>query len=368
VTPEAEEAAIAATIALIEAEVRKAQEAVVAAIIAGEEPRAAVIAATAAFAAPMAEAMQDALFKILGDAVGEASDVPIVVGRIALSTKLYAEASATAEVVRGIVQRQASGFQDARRLALELFEGYAFRAPDAEPLVLAPGNSRLPKYLREALLAEADLQGDLQRAFARIQASGLSTGALRAAYTELLDEIDLLETGAGRKVLRKKLEVAFFERMRYFASRIARTELHRAYAEREALLLMQDVEVEFVQIRRAPGRHLPCICALLVGRDLYGLGAGIYPKAQAPVPPFHPFCMCVMSARLDLTGRTAKERDADGDRYFLRRLGSPMADRVVGSKDKLDQVMSGRRTPEEIQNAGRDSLYWLKTAGQVVAG
>lgn len=363
-TPEAEEAAIAATIALIEAEVRKAQEAVVAAIIAGEEPRAAVIAATAAFAAPMAEAMQSALFKILG----EASDVPIVVGRIALSTKLYAEASATAEVVRGIVQRQASGFQDARRLALELFEGYTFRAPDAETLVLAPGNSKLPKYLREALLAEADLQGDLQRAFARIQASGLSTGALRAAYTELLDEIDLLETGAGRKVLRKKLEVAFFERMRYFASRIARTELHRAYAEREALLLMQDVEVEFVQIRRAPGRHLPCICALLVGRDLYGLGAGIYPKAQAPVPPFHPFCMCVMSPRLDLTGKTAKDRDEDGDRYFLRRLGSPMADRVVGSKDKLDQVMSGRRTPEEIQNAGRDSLYWLKTAGQVVAG
>lgn len=367
-TPEQEEAAIVAALSLIEADLRAAKERVIAAIIAGEDPRAAVIAATTAFAAPMASALQDALVKMLGDAVGQPSDVPIVVGRIALSTKLYAEASATAEVVRGIVQRQASGFQDARRLALDLFEGYNFRAPGAEPLALAPSNSQLPKYLREAVLADAGLQGDLQRAFARIQASGLSTGALRAAYSELLDAIDLLETGAGQKVLRKKIEVAFFERMRYFASRIARTELHRAYAEREALLLMQDVEVEFVQLRRSSGRRLPCICALLVGRNLYGLGAGVYPKAQAPVPPFHPFCMCVMSARADLTGRTAKERDDSGDVYFLRRLGSPAADRIVGSKDKLDQVMSGRRTAEEIQNASRDPLYRMKTAGQVVDG
>lgn len=367
-TPEQEEAAIVAALTLIEADLRAAQERVIAAIIAGDDPRQAVIAATEAFAEPMASAMQAALFKILGDAVGSASDVPIVVGRIALSTKLYAEAQATGDVVRGIVQRQAAGFQDARALALELFEGYTFRAPDAESLILSPSNPRLPKYLREALLSDEGLQGGLARAFARIQASGLSTPALRAAYSELLEAIDLLEAGAGQKVIAKKLEVAFFERMRYFASRIARTELHRAFAEREALLLMQDVDVEFVQVRRAPGRQLPCICVLLTGRDQYGLGPGVYPKERAPVPPFHPHCMCVMSPRLDLTGRTASDMDEGADAYFLRRLGVGTAGRIVGSQDKLFEVLNGRRTAEEVQNASRDPLYRLKTAGQVVAG
>jgi hypothetical protein len=367
VTPEQEQTRIDAAVTDIDAELRAARDRLVAMILDGQEPREAVAVVMETFAGSMAATMREAFADILHSAAGSASGVPITVGPVSLSARLYAEAQATGEVVRGVVQRQASGFQDARKLALELFEGYGFRDPAAEPLVLAPTNERLPKYLREAVLAERDLQGELARAFARIQAGGLSTPALRAAYTELLDAIDGLEGGAGQRVLARKLDVAFYERMRYFATRIARTELHRAYAEREALLLLADVDVEFVQVRRAPGRQQPCICALFTGRDLYGLGPGVYPKAQSPVPGFHPFCMCVMSPRLDLTGRTATERDEGGDAYFLRRVGETTAGRIMGSQAKAGEVMQRSRTGEEVANASRNPAYRVRRAGEVVS-
>jgi hypothetical protein len=181
----------------------------------------------------------------------------------------------------------------------------------------------------------------------------------------LLDALaDMEATGVGREVLDKRIEVAFYERMRYFSSRIARTELHRAYAAREAQLLMDDADVEFVQVRRAPGRGGPCICVLFTGRDLYGLGPGVYPKALAPLPGYHPFCMCVVSPRLDLTGRTAQERDPQGDAYFLNRLDPSLSARVMGSQAKRDAVLRGL-TPEQVVNAGRDPAYRVKTVGQV---
>jgi hypothetical protein len=207
------------------------------------------------------------------------------------------------------------------------------------------------------------MAGQIDRLFARIQASDLTTGALRAAYSELLDALDGLQDDAGRALLEKRMEAAFYERMRQFATRIARTELHRAYMQREALILMDDDAIQYVQVRRAPGGE-PCICTLFAGRDLYGLGPGVYPKAAAPMPPFHPHCRCVVSPRLDLNGRTAQERDEAANAYFLSKLDGPIAARVVGSRAKLEQALSGV-SPEAIANGGRDPLYWVRTVGSV---
>ena len=335
-------------------------------ILAGAEPRSAVQEVLATFPQDTQASAEAALSKILKGAVGTASDVPLVVGEIALSAKLYAEAQATADVVRGIVQRHTAGLQDARALALELYEGYQFRPPAAEPLALAPTNERLPKYLREALLTDGSVRAQLERGFARLQVDGLKTPALRAAYAELLDAIDKVEAGAARALLERKLDVAFFERMRYFATRIARTELHRAYAQREAWLLMQDADVEFVQVRRAPGRQAPCICVLMTGRDAYGLGPGVYPKADAPLPPFHPHCMCVVAPRLDLTGTPEPERDDEADVYLLQRVGQGTAGRIVGSQAKAERVVRGEATAEEIVNASRNPAYRIERVGEVV--
>jgi hypothetical protein len=363
VTPEQERALLEATAAGLDDALREAYREIVDLIAAGVVPREAVQSVMDSFRGEMAQTMATALSGILGEAVGTASVLALEVGAVRLSNRVYGEAQIVGEIVQGLVQRHTQGFLDARRLALELFEGYSFREPDAEPLQISPRNPRLPKYLREALLVDDKVLDGMRRAFAGLQVDNLSTPALRAAYQGVLEALDALQAGAGSALLEKRLEVAFYERMRYFAARIARTELHRAYAEREALMLLDDPDVEFVQVRRAPGRGAPCICALFAGRDLYGLGPGVYPKAVAPRPPFHPFCMCVNSPRLDLTGRTAQPRDAAGDAYFLNRLDPSIAARVMGSQGKRDAVLRGL-TPEQVVNAGRDPAYRVATVGE----
>lgn len=364
-TDEQERALIAAAEAGLDDAVREAYADLVRLIQAGGmAPRDAVQQVMAGFQGEMADILAAALSAVLGQAVGADVALQLEVGAIQLSHRLYNEAQAVGDAVQGIVQRHALGWQDSRQLALELYEGYGFRPPDQEPLQISPNEPRLPKYLREALLPDEPTAAALKRAYARLQVDGLVTDALRAAYSEALDAIEAAEHGVGAELLERQLKVAFDERMRYWAQRIARTELHRAYAVREALLLLDDPDVEFVQVRRAPGRAYTCICVLMTGRDLYGLGPGVYPKRMAPVPPFHPHCMCVMSPRLDLTGRTATERDPAGDAYFLRRLDAPIAARIMGSQAKRDRVFGGA-TAEAIINGTRDPLYRLKTAGEV---
>jgi hypothetical protein len=359
VTPEQERALLDATVAGLDEALREAFREVVELIQAGVVPRDAVQEVMDSFRGEMAQTMATALSGILGEAVGAAAVMELEVGAVRLSTKLYAEAQSVSVAVQGAVERHTRGFQDARRLALDLFEGYNFRPPGAEPLQISPRNPKLPRYMREALLTDDAVLVEMRRAFASMQVSDLSTPALQAAYRQVLDAIAAVEAGAGTALLERRIEVAFYERMRYFAARISRTELHRAYADREAQLLMDDPDVEFVQVRRAPGRGAPCICQLFAGRDLYGLGPGVYPKAVAPRPPYHPHCMCVTSPRLDLTGRKAEERDPDGDAYFLRRLDPSVAGRVMGSLGKADAVLRGT-SPEAVVNSGRDPLYHVK--------
>ena len=363
--PEQEAALLRATAADLDDDLRAALATMVGLIQAGTEPRAAVLQVMESFAGEMADTMQTAMGAILGMAIGDASPIPFEISRISLSTRVYAEAQDVAGVVQTIVRQHTLGFQDARNLALELFEGYDFRDPGAEPLQINPRNPRLPQYLRRAIVTDPVLSGGIERALAQLQVEDLRTPGLRAAYSEALAAIDALEAGPGRARLERKLEIAFYERVRYFAERIARTELHRAYSEREARILLDDAVVEFVQIRRGALNADPCICSLMTGRDLYGLGSGVYPKRDAPVPPFHPFCRCVMSPRLDLTGRRAKPRDDEGDAYFINRLDPSVAGRVMGSQAKADLVRQGAAA-ENVASTGRDPAYRIRRMGEVV--
>lgn len=348
-TPQQERALLAATAAGLDDDVRESFAELLDLIRGGAAPRDAVAEVMARFQGDMAGVMSHALSAVMGESVGTASVLALRVGAVPLSARLYREAAETGEIVAGIVDRHLRGFADARDLALQLFDGYDFRPPGAEPLQISPRNRQLPRYMREALLPDAGIAGDLSRAFARLQVRGLRTDALRAAYAGVLDAIATAESANGEALLQRRLRVAFYERVRYFAQRIAQTEIHRAFANRQAVELMGDEDTEFVQIRRAPGKGDPCICALYAGRDVYKLGAGVYPKAKAPLPPYHPYCRCVVSPRLDLTGRAkAAEADPEADAYFLRRLGVGVGARVIGSREKLGQVLAGRSAAEVV--------------------
>lgn len=358
-SPAQERALLAAIAAGVDADLQDAMQQIIERIDDGQSPAVVVISVLGNVSADFAAKMASALTAVYGADVTVQEVLALQVGQMRLSTRLYAEAGETASAAASVVQRHLNGYVQAREVARDLYEGYGFR--QREVLRISSRNEALPKYLRELLGLLPGLERDMAVQAARMQVDGLSTGALRAAYSQLIDAIDGSESGAGKRLLHKRLRVAVEERMRYFAQRIAQTELHRAYMAREAAALLADTDVEFVQVRRAPGRQSECICDLYAGRDRYGLGAGVYPKGSAPVPTFHPFCRCVLVPRLDLTGRrVAGAENIDADRYFLERLGAPIAARIVGSRDKLQRVLDGETTADAIQAAHTDPAYRVR--------
>ena len=358
-TPEQERALLDATAKGLESDLRQAFERLKDMIRAGVPSRDAVDQIMQTFTGQYESMLSQAFSAILSASVGTAAVQELQVGAVQLSRKLYAQSQQTAAIVQGVVDRHAKGFQDARRLTLELFEGYDFR--EAEQLNLKRGNSALPKYLREELLTDPGLAGELGRYFAKLQADNLKTPGLRAAYQELLDAI---EEGAGSRVLDNKLRVAFFEKMRYFANRIAQTELHRAYAVREAQMILDDKDVEYVQWKMSPSHPEVDICDYFANLDRYGLGKGVYPKRLAPVAPAHPFCLCNLRPRLDIRLGTKAKENPDADGAYIRSLPAEDAARVMGSRAKLDAVLRGAN-PLEVHNATIEPAYRVKLAGQL---
>jgi hypothetical protein len=157
-TPAGERAVLAAAAARIDEDMRERFGELVEAIRAGKDPRAAVAEIMGDVQADMAAAIASGLTIVLERTVTAAEVLRMQVGPLQLSARLYQEAQQTGQVVAGIVQRHVEGFTDARRLALQLFEGYQFRAPDAEPLQINRSNPRLPRYLREVLLTEPGVE------------------------------------------------------------------------------------------------------------------------------------------------------------------------------------------------------------------
>jgi hypothetical protein len=312
-----------------------------------------------AFSGEYAKIMAAGLSVVIGESVGSAASIEV--GAIQLSTRLYAQSEATSTVVQGIVQNHTRGYNDTRALALELYEGYGFN-PE-EPLVLRPDNDAIPKYMREVILPDKPSRVELSKAFAKAQTKALKTNALKAAYTELLNAVDDVEAGVGQKHLEKKIQVAFEEKMRYYAKRIAETEIHKAFAENQAREMMADSDVQYVQWTLSPWHPVHDICDYFAGVNRFGLGKGVYPKSEAPVAPAHPHCKCRLNYRFDLNGRSIEDIQ-DAELNYFGSLPPDKARKVAGSEKKLDRVKAGE-TAWQVHNSKIDPIYQVKTVSQV---
>lgn len=259
-----------AILAESDASVRRAAEAAFARLLekirAGAKPRAALDAVLKEFNADAIQGFREALNAILESSLGTKEVKAYKVGRVKLSDALYANSQAVAGVSQQIIEKHMAGVHTARELRKALYEGYDFQQ---DPLnIVKP----LPKYL--------------QVEFDKFKAAALKTPALRAAY---LEAIRKAEAGAGMDALEKALKVAFHEKCRYMANRIAQTELHRNYTDQVARELMADDQIEYVQWKLSGTHPKTDICDRHARVDAYGVGAGIYPKGEAPKPPAHPF-------------------------------------------------------------------------------
>lgn len=212
-----------------------------------------------------------------------------------------------------------------RQTALTIFDGYKKGG-------LIPTQD-LPKFLQE--IVAAGRRADIPRAKllnmlkpVKKEIAKRTTAGMRAAYTQLVQAVE----AQNEKALENTIYVATQERTRYFAERIARTEMARAY--HDGFLARWDANEDCIAYQwRLSGRHpVYDICDLNAKANLYGLGAGIFPKGKVPLIPAHPNCMCFLNPviRGMLDNETPHERIEEGGREYLASVNPHHRQMLLG--------------------------------------
>lgn len=333
----------------IEAEARAAYQQFLELVDRGVAPRDAISRVKGGFEASYYEELSRAFDRIAAEpwTIRELRKYPV--SGVSLSRRMYQHWQDTGRRVTTIVNRHAKGVQQARDLARQLYDGYGHRRREALDLLSRP--RELPAPLRE-LVAEPAVRQVLRLEQARAAAVRLRTAALRSAY---LQAFDAALDGAARARLERALQVAMEEKTRYFANRIAQTELARAHANRMAREFMADSTLEVVQWRMSASHPEYDICDVFANVNRYGLGPGVYPKRLAPKPVAHPFCRCRLRSRPDLNGvRWSEVTGAEA--AYLRRFGDRNAVKLMGSRQRLESVLNGQEA-RAAWNRGRPAEY-----------
>jgi len=326
------------------------------------DPRAVIQAAQLEFGGGFADALAEAFSQLLQRSIGTEELRAMPVGDITLARSLYLHRVQTQAEVTALVREHAKGVHQARELSLALYDGYSPQDGIRRPLE-GRARAELPQALR-SLTDDPDARRTLTalQVQGQQQAARLKTQALRAAYSEAFDA---WERGASLEAVQRKLQNAMREKNRFYADRIAQTELQRAHQAQVARELMDDVDTTVVQVRIDPSHPREDICDLHARADLWGLGPGNYPKEMAPRPPFHPFCRCRLRSRPSLDARNATKAP-NGEAAYLQALGEARAAQVMGSAERAERIMRGEPL-ETVVNQGKARAYRLARVGDVAA-
>jgi hypothetical protein len=201
--------------------------------------------------------------------------------------------------------------------------------------------AELPKYLQRLaynaqkvaggdVLAYKEFQSSLdsaKRQISRLSSNGAPTKALKAAYTELVNAAEKLST----KGIERAVNTAIQERSRYYSERIARTEIARAFAEGVIAKVKDDPDV--VGFKWTLGSRHPRydICDFHAKANLYGMGAGIYPKDKFPQMPAHPHCHCYpREVTIGSADRDHGKYDNSAGRKHLEKLTDSQLQELMG--------------------------------------
>lgn len=217
--------------------------------------------------------------------------------------------------------------ESVQKTALALFDGYGYGH-------VLPTQD-IPEFMKK--LSEigklTDYKGrefrktlrDVERQLKRVNVQGM-----KIAYGKVKEAI---ETGNEKKI-NKAVYVATQERTRYFARRIARTELARAY--HDGFMAQWEDDDDCIAFKwTLSSKHPFCdICDLFAEADLYGMGKGVFPKNKVPVLPVHPHCMChlrpVMQGSDLLTSEKPKPRIERGGREWFDAQNTMTRQDILG--------------------------------------
>ncbi|WP_311194221.1 hypothetical protein [Selenomonas noxia] len=240
------------------------------------------------------------------------------------------------ELVARTISEQIKRSATYRQASLAIFDGYQ------EAGIIPTQN--LPKFLQDLtqVAHRAGVsRGEILAALKPIrrQIAKGTTAGMRAAYSQLVNALE----DQNEKALDKAIYAATQERTRYFADRIARTEMARAY--QDGFLLKWDNNDDCVAYQwKLSGRHPRYdICDLYAKANLYGMGPGIFPKDKVPRLPAHPHCMCFLKPVIHgmLDNETPIDHIEEGGREYLDSVSLHHRQMLLGVHGVKD-VMGGK--------------------------
>lgn len=242
--------------------------------------------------------------------------------------------------------------QTIQKAALALFDGYGYghTLPEQD----------IPDFLKRLTqIAKAKEYGGAEfhktlRAVER-NLKKLNVQGLKAAYTQVKNAV----LSGNEKRIEKAVYTATQERTRYFARRIARTEMARAYNDGFVAKWANDEDCVAFKWKMSTAHPFCDICDMYAKADLYGMGPGIFPKDKVPMLPVHPNCMChlrpVMVGSKLLKSETPKARIEEGGREWLAKQSLPNRQRILGIYGEKD-VKAGRSWTEKARSYSGEKM------------
>ena len=270
--------------------------------------------------------IEEKLYEILGDFYFENTNREIAVTPVLLSEMLYKNAKEVSKNVTKILTDAIKSKKTINALTKELYEGYGFR--EKEPLDLIDKYA-LPKYIKDELKRPKNIKKIMK------QIEKLKTKPLRIAYKNIFRELDKM----SYKGLERAMYTAAQEKARYYATRIAKTEIHRASMSKWAKEMLDDEEVKFVKYRLSTAHKIGDICDFYAHLDL-GYGEGIYPKKEMRTLPLHPYCSCVYDPYYrKVKGKRKSWKDAVSE--TMSKFSEYEQRQILGSKEMLERFKNG---------------------------
>jgi hypothetical protein len=242
-------------------------------------------------------------------------------GAPVLSREIVAKMNAPEVAIT--IQRALGSVQGWRTAAQQLTDKALVKSNVAEDVV------EIERLARNAYRISGDAEGYqqfktlLHSTQARInRLVNPSTSKLKRAYQDILDASE----NASAKVLDSAIEEAIIFKARSNAERIATTEMSKAYGDGFFSEILADEDVIGWRSVLSTAHVDYDICDFWASVDMYGMGAGRYPKDQGPPYPYHPYCTCKLSPVFGMEKPQAQE-DKKAVQKQIERL--PQEKRIV---------------------------------------
>lgn len=287
---------------------------------------------------------------------------------LTLSEKIHGASNTMLNDVITTVRKQIHLNKTVKDTAQALYDGYKSGHVVRE--------QQLPQYLDELTrwtrrsrenLSQEELK-DLQRAIRKVKYQADDLVDDRATYnhfrTSLRELMDKMEHGS-EKAAQRALQAAIEEKSRYVAERIARTEAARARYDAFIARYGEDDSVAAYRWKLGSRHPAEDICDMYAHADLYGLGAGVFPKDQAPLNPAHPHCLCHYAPvyASELKGKKRSDNVEGRGNAWLKRQPLHIRQAILGVKGEQEWKAGRAGWMEKARNLNISTVgyYGLKS-------